>query len=152
MTTALWLPQTANTANIQDRVAKGDPELGWRGDPDMAVYEGEACEHDERGGCVAQVVAWDAHGEPYVAAHVHRAEHPSSWRDVLIRKLVDGDWQQGADHQKRRLNKAILEPMKRRQYEQQQKIGEFSEKLTGVLWDIWKPGTNSFNFDVRKKD
>lgn len=146
MTTGIWLPPTANVANIQDRVAKGDPDLGWRGDPDMSVVEGEPCEHDSHGNCVAMVVGWDALGEPYVAAHVHRSEHPGSWRDVLIRKLVEGDWQLGAEHHKRRLNKAILEPAIRRRAEERERIGVFSERLTGALWDIWKPGKNSWNF------
>lgn len=67
---------------ITDRVQRGDPTLGWRGDPAMDVYA--------HGNSVA-VYGFDRKGERYVAATVSKVSQ--GWRHELLRKLRDGDWQ-----------------------------------------------------------
>lgn len=68
--------------DIVAKVQDGDPHVGWRGDPEMDVYEI---------GVEIGVYGFDAHRQRYLAATVTR-EDPE-WRFRLLCKLRDGDWQ-----------------------------------------------------------
>jgi hypothetical protein len=83
----LILPADAQD-RIADRVKRGDPVVGWKGDPTMDVLL------DESTGLV-EVWAFDPAGNGrYVAASVDASANPG-WRHQLLCKLRDGAPERG---------------------------------------------------------
>lgn len=67
---------------IADRVHRGDPTVGWRGDPEMDVYV--------RNG-VCEVWQFDITGTRWCAVRVSTLE--PGWQHEVLRRLRDSDWQ-----------------------------------------------------------
>lgn len=78
----LILPADSH-GSIAERVKRGDPTVGWRGDPTMDVVL------DERSGTV-EVHAFDSHGERYVACTVDVNADPG-WRYTILKRLTEWD-------------------------------------------------------------
>lgn len=131
---------------MTDRIREGDPDRGWRGDPDLdGPFEGIPCDHSPSGECLAVVRGVDAHGTPYTAASVHRAVTPG-WEDALVDKLRDGDWRQGA---RAIVDRTVAEWEAReraREADRRERTGELADRLAGALYDEWKPGSIVYNF------
>jgi hypothetical protein len=105
------------SGDIATLIGEGDPVVGWRGDPTMDPYlmpNGEV-----------HVYGFDAHGERYLAAATD-ARLPG-WQHDLLRRLRDGDWQNGNAHDRVEALNAAVE--KEAQYRADQATEAFSEKL-----------------------
>lgn len=124
----LYLPPgvVRDELSVNERVQRGDPTMGWRGDGNMVVlFEPERQ--------VVQALGLDGQGERYVAAEVDpRAE---GWQHTLLRKLRDGDWQN--ENRMAELVKKFTAEQKAADTADDDALGAASEKLAwGLRRDI----------------
>lgn len=143
----LWLPQSTD---ILSRVQRGDEMIGWRGDPDMEVLEGEPgkrCPCGADGSCLVVVLGTDARGKSYRAASAHRSSNPG-WRESLLRDLRDGDWRRDPDERVDQLIAEMEAAEQARVEVRERKMAEASEQFTQAIWDA-KKVKNMHSFPVK---
>ena len=92
---------------IKERIRKGCPIVGWRGDETARLVH-----HPEIG---FWVILEDIKGEPYVAASSENCD------ETLLRKLRDGDWQHGRGTQ------TVLDSIEAEQKRQDDEARRFHE-------------------------
>ena len=120
----LILP-TADVMSIEDRIRRGDPIVGWQGDPSMDLYIREDIGE-------AGVYGFDRAGDRYLAATVSLAD--PGWRHTLLQKLRDGDWR--TDHGRANGQRIVAHNeavAKAQEDDLDEKRLEFSERLAWAL-------------------
>jgi hypothetical protein len=120
----LYLPEHVirdDVMSITERVQRGDPDIGWRGDEQMDVYA--------RGNEVA-VYGFDRVGDRYQAAVVSRSN--PGWRHELLARLRDGDWRNDG-HPLARVIESRQKLEADQDYADQQRLGEKADHMAFVM-------------------
>lgn len=107
---------------INERVRRGDPTVGWRGDQTMDVILNTAAEKVE-------VWGFDRAGNRYIAAS--ESVHHPGWRHRLLERLRDGDWQRPGRFDE--IQRANDRATAARQAQVDDRLDEAGEKLHWAL-------------------
>lgn len=102
---------------LDQQAREGDAVSGWRGDDSMSVAV--TIPDPVTNKRTIQVRAVDANGVEYVAASV--PEDTPGWRQLLLSKLVAGDWQHRAGDPIRR----VIDAQMKRQKDMDTRFREF---------------------------